>query len=552
MEGFGGDAVGQTDDACLAELARTDGEWRRLEATLTDVGWRTPSAERETASGPITLKSRVLFVVSPEGSAGRFAVNGQRAPRSCVTAVVCEPGDEVDCAPAEDGAGRVWQFHFALSWARKDGGDAAASGGHSRQRSFLPAPYPRVLSICRAIEQGWQQDELERFRCQSLFIELLYLLIVHQRAASREDPRSAIAATKRYIDAHYTEKLTIEQLTQLSGTSRGYFMQLFKEMYRVSPIDYIADRRIAAAREILRRSPALPLGEVARAAGYDDEGYFSRRFRQKLGVSPVAYKKSAGLKAIALNYHTIGHLLALQIIPSGAILDRRYVREYYERYSADVALHLHALSDENAVLQALARHQPDLIVLRDNTKPEHVSYMKQFASVLILPWNDDVRWRELFTMSASFLQMEKQAERWLDQYERKVEAVKKQLPPAVGRESLLIVSVTEKGLFLVGSRLGGSVLYGDIGLTPACPIGDALLPTTPDAIGAIPADRILVIADSGAAAQRQLAELTDSAAWRQSPAVRRRNIHRVQRGLWFEYTPHAHLWSLNAAARLFS
>ncbi len=541
---------GQAASSVIEALAHTVGDWRGLSTHLEEMEKAVLPAEQEATAAGRLADGRVLYIIVPDRGQVHFVINEEQTPLRLASAVVCEPGDMVAWHMPGGGAATVWRFRFALTW---EGGPDADNGqeGSGRSRMFLPAADFRIRSLYHAIEQGWRQHALEQFRCQSLFAELLYILIRQQHEASREDSQAAIAATKRYMERRYMDKLTIEQLAHRTDMSQGYFLQQFKKIYGTSPIEYITECRIAAARDILRQSPAMPLGDVAKSVGYDDEGYFSRRFRQKLGISPVAYKKNSELKVIALNYHTIGHLLALQIIPSGAILDPRYVWDYYEQYNADVDLHLHSMPDEETVIRELARHRPDLIVLRDNTNPIYVAQLRQAASVLLLPWNADVQWRELFVLSASFLNKEAQAERWLGQYERKVDAVKRKLPAAVRRDTLLVVSASDYGLFIVGDRHAGSVLYQDLDLTPACPTAEAMQPTTPETLGTIPADRVLIISDSGPAAERQLAELANCPTWQQSGAVRNRKVHRVQRGLWFEYTPHAHLWSLDAAARLF-
>ncbi|MDF2723338.1 MAG: ABC-type Fe3+-hydroxamate transport system, periplasmic binding protein, partial [Paenibacillus sp.] len=296
----------------------------------------------------------------------------------------------------------------------------------------------------------------------------------------------------------------------------------------------------------------MPLREIARQAGYDDEGYFSRRFRQKIGLSPAAYRTNNKFKAVALNYHTIGHLLALQMIPSAARLDPRYVRQYYERYHADVELHLDHLPDEESTRQMLIGHKPDVIVVRDNTDPVYVEQLKRLASVIVLPWNPSVLWRDLFRITAASLHKEELAERWLLQYERHADHVRARIPLGVRRESLLILSATETGVFVVGDRFAGAVLYEDIGMTPAFLPPAPISPLEPEKLESIAANRILLLADDSSAARAHRNRLIQHPVWSKLTAVREQKVFMVNRGLWFEYTPHAHLWSLNAAAALFS
>jgi AraC-like DNA-binding protein/ABC-type Fe3+-hydroxamate transport system substrate-binding protein len=494
-----------------------------------------------------------LYVIDPGAEEGQLYINGELIPIRACTIVVGEPGDTVKAEEATNGHVTLWEFRFDIAWEQA-GSHLVLEGesGDHHRRLVRPVTDAHTMRLCLSIEQCWNGDALEQFRCQSLFQEMVYCMLRQMRHASRQDPRSAMIGTKSYMDRHYKGKLTIELLADMTGTSQGYFMQLFKTMYGTSPIEYIGERRIEKARRLLRQFPGMPLREIARQAGYDDEGYFSRRFRQKIGLSPAAYRTNNKFKAVALNYHTIGHLLALQMIPSAARLDPRYVRQYYERYHADVELHLDHLPDEESTRQMLIGHKPDVIVVRDNTDPVYVEQLKRLASVIVLPWNPSVLWRDLFRITAASLHKEELAERWLLQYERHADHVRARIPLGVRRESLLILSATETGVFVVGDRFAGAVLYEDIGMTPAFLPPAPISPLEPEKLESIAANRILLLADDSSAARAHRNRLIQHPVWSKLTAVREQKVFMVNRGLWFEYTPHAHLWSLNAAAALFS
>ncbi|MBD2844759.1 helix-turn-helix domain-containing protein [Paenibacillus sp. IB182496] len=523
--------------------------WSDLSVKLWDL--RRACFDEESPGPDETTRSEryMLNVFYPnDGASVRCGINGERLERRQPFSVVCEPGDEV-CFGFSGGC-TVWTFFFQADWA-----SSAGPAPHLRlpeQRLVIPHLDRDVQRLCLSLSTHWNGDELDRFRCQALFQELLYVLLRQTHETVKLDPRMAIEETRRYMDRHFAVKLSIEHLARRTGTSEGYFMQLFRKVYGCSPLDYIAERRLEEAQRWLRRAPNMPVRDVSRTVGYEDEGYFSRRFKQKLGITPSAYRTSNHYRAVALNYHTIGYLLALQIIPSGARLDPRYVREYHDRYADDVAVRLDHLQDPGIVLQTLARHEPDLIVVRENIGSHQIAELKRLAPVLVLPWHDTVHWRTMFRLAATFLHKETQAERWLQQYDRRAEHVRRRIPAAVRRESLLIVGATDQGMVLVGRRHAGSVMYEDLGFAPAFTPPTALHPMQPEQLASIDADRILLIADSGTAARHDLQTLYRSSAWRTLRAVHSRKVHRVDRGLWFEYTPHAHLWVLQAAAALFS
>ena len=97
-------------------------------------------------------------------------------------------------------------------------------------------------------------------------------------------------AVKRYIDLHYREKITLEELIQLSCINRTSLNEKFKLSYGASPIDYVIGKRIEEAKLLLRET-ALEINELAERVGFSSPSYFSRVFRRYTGVSPNEYRR---------------------------------------------------------------------------------------------------------------------------------------------------------------------------------------------------------------------------------------------------------------------
>jgi AraC-like DNA-binding protein len=69
-----------------------------------------------------------------------------------------------------------------------------------------------------------------------------------------------------------------------------YFVRLFHKSVGVPPMAYLTGRRAELAAGLLRRTH-LPVGEVGKLVGWPDPNHFSRRFREKLGLSPTRYRQ---------------------------------------------------------------------------------------------------------------------------------------------------------------------------------------------------------------------------------------------------------------------
>ncbi len=95
-----------------------------------------------------------------------------------------------------------------------------------------------------------------------------------------------------HILLYYTSDMTNDKLAMLTGFSTPYFRQLFKEVYGISPIEYVKQLRIKKAKEMLRGDFGS-ITDIAISLGYSSIYDFSRDFKKHVGVSPSKYKPSS-------------------------------------------------------------------------------------------------------------------------------------------------------------------------------------------------------------------------------------------------------------------
>ncbi|MGV7801935.1 AraC family transcriptional regulator, partial [Mycobacterium kansasii] len=74
---------------------------------------------------------------------------------------------------------------------------------------------------------------------------------------SKNDKRQALERVKEYIEDHYDEDLTIEQLANLSELSPKYFVEVYKKTYGHSAMDYLAHVRLNKAKQLMLGSDSL-------------------------------------------------------------------------------------------------------------------------------------------------------------------------------------------------------------------------------------------------------------------------------------------------------
>lgn len=86
--------------------------------------------------------------------------------------------------------------------------------------------------------------------------------------------------------------LTVKEIAAAARLTPNHFTSLFRRHTGQIFTEYLAEQRIERARHLLN-DLTLSIGEVARRVGYDDPGYFARRFRQQTGLSPRECRERA-------------------------------------------------------------------------------------------------------------------------------------------------------------------------------------------------------------------------------------------------------------------
>lgn len=101
---------------------------------------------------------------------------------------------------------------------------------------------------------------------------------------------SALRKAERYIWEHYTRKLSLQEIAEVSGLSASYFSSIFKEEMGENLSGYLNRLRAEKAAVMLTETE-LSLHQIARACGFEDQSWFSKIFKSYAGVSPGKYRE---------------------------------------------------------------------------------------------------------------------------------------------------------------------------------------------------------------------------------------------------------------------
>lgn len=167
---------------------------------------------------------------------------------------------------------------------------------HGYVQSHFYTGWDEIVSFLRLMLQE-VRDELPGHQhvCQHL-LEVILLRLLRQNnltlTASAIDHSSSRECdfVRRYIDDHFKENLTLDQLAALAHINKYHLAHTFRKEYNTSPISYQISRRIQESRMLLV-STDFNLSQIAQILGFSSLSYFSQSFRRLEGISPMEYRK---------------------------------------------------------------------------------------------------------------------------------------------------------------------------------------------------------------------------------------------------------------------
>lgn len=133
-------------------------------------------------------------------------------------------------------------------------------------------------------------------RLVSILYEVMLLCQTHTKSDIRSKSNAYVQRTIQYIDAHYTENLSLDALAEKLHISKYYLCYLFKRHTGLTIIKYLQYRRINEAQKMMlydNKSIAL----ISDACGFGSLQHFYKVFREISGCSPAQYQKTVTARA---------------------------------------------------------------------------------------------------------------------------------------------------------------------------------------------------------------------------------------------------------------
>lgn len=211
-----------------------------------------------------------------------------------------------------------------------DAGPTLSTASIPMVKTFAYVPWSACLEYIEQLyRQQFSSDCYEKWDVQIRF-QQWFRDMVRQNDAGLEvhNDRLSLQETVHYIDAHYDQMITVDELASRAGLSRASYTRHFKRSTGQLPLDYVNRVRLERSKQLLQVT-ADRLHEIASRVGFSNEYYFSRRFKQYTGVSPGVYRRNHRQEVRVFAPYLEDFLLALGIKPIIQGSHRAWGRQRY-------------------------------------------------------------------------------------------------------------------------------------------------------------------------------------------------------------------------------
>ncbi|SHJ79012.1 AraC family transcriptional regulator [Hespellia stercorisuis] len=157
----------------------------------------------------------------------------------------------------------------------------------------------RFMSVLGQLYKNYEEQKTGYdFKVQSLFFELMYLLVSKYRKtevnpeAVRQNKRlNRLSQITEYLRSNYREELSLESLAEIFGYSPTYLSRMFQKYAKINYKTYLQNIRLEyGMRELMNTEHTI--SDIAADNGFASSKAFSGAFYRRYGVLPSEYRKN--------------------------------------------------------------------------------------------------------------------------------------------------------------------------------------------------------------------------------------------------------------------
>ena len=150
-----------------------------------------------------------------------------------------------------------------------------------------------LLQKLADLEEKKETDPQYEYDVMTILAELWQIILRHAdiSAPTEEDPVSMrMRRFLEYIEEHLDQDISLEEMAASAGVSKTEVLRCFHKTLQTTPYSYVMETRLSKAADLLAET-GLPVGEIASRTGFNQQSYFGKRFKEKMGVTPLEYRR---------------------------------------------------------------------------------------------------------------------------------------------------------------------------------------------------------------------------------------------------------------------
>ncbi|MEF9962327.1 MAG: helix-turn-helix domain-containing protein [Erysipelotrichaceae bacterium] len=161
-------------------------------------------------------------------------------------------------------------------------------------------PQDILFYLKKIVQESENTNIYYEEKCQS-YLELLFINILNAFHQTLEltilhRNNKECDFIKHYIDNHFQENITLEDLSKQTFVNKFYLSHTFKKNIGISPINYMIECRIEKAKDLLITTE-YSVDQISAFIGFSSQSYFSQIFKKKTTKSPNQYRKLHQVKS---------------------------------------------------------------------------------------------------------------------------------------------------------------------------------------------------------------------------------------------------------------
>ncbi len=217
--------------------------------------------------------------------------------------LILNPGVLHQAIPTEDGERGMTEYFVGCTnvqiecmeynhFPKLNPGNILKTQGEVKQRLF------RIFTSMDTESVG--NKEGMEFMLKAYMVQLILVIARSFNAKQNKDEEKMMETINvkdvteqivNYLEDHYKEKISLEQLAENVYVSPFYISKIFKSETGDAPIRRLISIRLEKAKELLINNSKLSIQEVAEEVGYNDVYHFSKLFKKKYGIAPSQMRK---------------------------------------------------------------------------------------------------------------------------------------------------------------------------------------------------------------------------------------------------------------------